>query len=120
VRAARLAALALAAALPLGPARADAGSRAPVCRTVDGAPAASSESLVLGLRDQLAAGSREGVQKFLDTGQTLFLHGGHAVEILERHPASGTVRVRRGAGQLDLWTLDAGVRCASPLDEKTE
>ena len=64
----------LAAALRAAPASAGAS---PVCTTVDGAPAATSESLVLGMREQIEARDAAGLQKFLDTGQTLLLIGGH-------------------------------------------
>jgi hypothetical protein len=83
------------------------------CVTVDGVPAATSESLVVGMREQIAAGSREGLQKFLDTGQTLMLQGGNAVEVLKRNPEQGTILVRRGERQLSFWTLESGIACSS-------
>lgn len=83
----------------------------PTCVTVEGAPAATSESLVIGMRERIAERDAEGLRKFVATGQTLFLAGGHPVEVLERHAESGTVKVRRGPGQLPLWTLEPGIRC---------
>jgi hypothetical protein len=88
------------------------------CTTVDRAPASTSESLVLGLRTQLLAGSEEGVRKFMDTGQVIFLRGGHPVDVLLRHPAQGTVLVRHGEHGLPLWTLDGGVACTAAPDPK--
>lgn len=84
------------------------------CKTVEGAPAATSEPLVVGMREQIAKGDRAGLQKFLDTGQALILRGGHEVEVLVRHEDTGTVKVRRGARGLPLWTLERGVRCGAP------
>lgn len=84
------------------------------CTTVDGAPAATSESLVLGMRAQIEKHDQAGLQKFLDTGQTLLLKGGHEVDVLQRHPEQGTLLARRpGAGQLSFWTLESGVACVS-------
>ena len=101
------AALVLAAGLALGAARGAASA----CTTVGGAPAATSEALVLGMRREVAAGNAAGLHKFLDTGQVLLLRGGHAVEVLERRRENGTVLFRRGASELSLWTLEAGIAC---------
>lgn len=84
------------------------------CTTVDGAPAATSEALVLGMRRQMAAQDEAGLRKFLDTGQALLLRGGNSVTVLDRRPERGTVVVRReGAGQLPFWTLAAGIVCSA-------
>jgi len=99
--------IALAAA-GLAPARAEAAR----CVTVDRAPASTSESLAIGLRDRIAANDEAGVRKLLDTGQTMLLRGGHPVEILERRRDAGTVHFRR-TGQLPLWTTEDGIACSS-------
>ena len=90
--------------------RADAAAPE-VCTTRHGAPAATSPPLVRGLWEQMQAGDREGAQKYLDTGQTLFLNGGKTVEVLQR-PGDGLVLVRRGPGRLPLWTLQHGIDCS--------
>jgi hypothetical protein len=99
---------ALAATIALAGVAHDAGA---ACTTVDGAPAATSESIVLGIRREVRAGNEAGVRKFLETGQALMLRGGNAVEVLERRAENGTVLFRRGAQQLSLWTLEAGIDC---------
>ena len=98
------------AAAALIAALAPTGARA-ACKTVDGAPAATSEPLVLGMLRQMQARDEAGVRKFLDTGQALLLRGGHPVEVLQRNPQNGTLVFRRGPNQLWLWTLDAGIAC---------
>lgn len=103
--------LGVALAVMLCVAAAEAGPRM-VCTTVDGAPAATSESLVLGMQKQIEAGDEAGLQKFLDTGQTMRLIGGNSVEVIERKPEQGLVKVRRGERQLSFWTLESGISCA--------
>jgi len=103
----QLAAAALAAGV--GAARA---SEPPRCTTVDGAPAATSEALVTGMRERMEARDEAGLRKFLDTGQTMRLVGGHAVQVLERRPAQGLVKVRRGERQLPFWTVEDGITCS--------
>jgi hypothetical protein len=82
-----------------------------VCATVEGAPAATSASLVEGMLREMQRGSREGVRQFLATGQALLLHGGKRAEVLRREPERGLVLFRRGPGQLPLWTAERGLQC---------
>ena len=84
-----------------------------VCHTVEGAPASTSEPLVVGMRERMAAKDDAGLQKYLDTGQTLLLNGGNAVSVVKRSPEKGTVLVRRGERGLPFWTVEAGIACAS-------
>jgi hypothetical protein len=83
------------------------------CTTVDGAPAATSEPLVVGMRRHLEARDTAGLQKYLDLGQAMLLRGGHEVEVLERRPAEALVKVRRGPRSLPFWTTEQGIACAS-------
>jgi hypothetical protein len=94
---------------------ASSGADAPneACTTVDGAPAATSEPLVVGMRRHLAAGDQAGLQKYLDLGQAMLLRGGHPVEVLERRPDQSLVKVRRGPRSLPFWTTEDGIACAS-------
>jgi hypothetical protein len=100
-------------ALCLVLARAARADDAVVCETVDGAPAATSEPLVVGMRDRMAAGDTAGLQKYLDTGQTLLLQGGNPVSVLQRSPEKGTLLVRRGERGLPFWTTESGIACSS-------
>ena len=88
-----------------------AAGEAEVCTTVEGAPAATSESLVEGMLREMRAGNEAGVKSFLATGQTLLLYGGKPAEVLKRDPERGLVLFRRGPGQLPLWTSAGGVSC---------
>ena len=83
------------------------------CTTVDGAPAATSEPLVLGMRKHMEARDAAGLQKYLDLGQAMILRGGHVVEVLERRPEQSLVKVRRGPRSLPFWTVEQGIACAS-------
>jgi hypothetical protein len=115
-----------ARALALGLALAGAtGARAGtpdevVCQTVEGAPASTSEPLVVGMRERMAAGDDAGLQKYLDTGQTLLLNGGNTVSVIQRSPERGTVLVRRGARGLPFWTVETGIACASAAPALTQ
>ncbi len=82
-----------------------------VCTTVEGAPAATSASLVLGMQREMRSGDRVALKQFLDTGQTLLLHGGKPAEVLKRDAGQGVVQFRRAEGHLPLWTVADGLRC---------
>jgi hypothetical protein len=101
-----------ACALALGSAPTRAGE-SELCTTVEGAPAATSEPLVVGMRRQMEARDAAGLRKFLDTGQALLLVGGNPVQVLERRPEQGLVKVRRGERQLPFWTVASGIACTA-------
>lgn len=84
-----------------------------VCRTVDGAPAATSEPLVLGMLERMQARDEAGLRKYLELGQAMLLRGGHEVEVLERRPGQNLVSVRRGPRSLPFWTVEQGIACES-------
>ena len=81
---------------------------------MDGAPAATSESLVVGMRDRMAAHDEAGLRKYLDTGQAMILQGGHDVVVLERRPEQALVKLRRPPRGLFFWTVEQGIACESP------
>jgi hypothetical protein len=113
VRVRRLALLVTSVALAAWPTDARA-TEALLCTTIEGAPAATSEPLVVGMRERIEAGDEAGLRKFLDTGQTLLLVGGNPVQVLERRAEQGIVKVRRGERQLPFWTVEDGIVCARP------